>query len=88
MFLGVRLPGLFGVISRVDGMATSGVSMMGGFLVLSAFMILSRLSVVARRMGMMFGGFPMVFRCLLGHNIHPLKKKSPAGSRAGVLTAG
>ncbi|HEY2185286.1 MAG TPA: hypothetical protein VGH39_09855 [Xanthobacteraceae bacterium] len=78
VFLGMSLPGLFGMVSRVGGMAACGVSMVGGFLVLSALMMLRRFSVVARGIGMVFRCLPMVFRCFFGHNIH-LRTRSPAG---------
>jgi SNF family Na+-dependent transporter len=69
-------------------MAACGVSMVGGFLVLSALMMLRRFSVVARGIGMVFRCLPMVFRCFFGHNIHLRTRKARQGSRAEVLTVG
>ena len=78
VFLSVSLPSLLGMISGVGGMAARGVSMVSGFLVLSAVMMLGGFSVVARRVGMVFRGLPVVFGCFLRHNPHPPKEKSPA----------
>ncbi|MFL6798888.1 MAG: hypothetical protein ACJ8F3_15920 [Xanthobacteraceae bacterium] len=70
---------MLGLLSRVRAMAACGMSMMGGFLVLSAVMMLRRFSVVACGMGMMLGCLPVVFRCFLGHDRSSSKEKSPAG---------
>jgi hypothetical protein len=52
VFLGVSFPSFFSVISGVDGVATRCVSMVGGFFVLSAVVMLCCLAMMAGGMRM------------------------------------
>ena len=54
MFLGVSLPRLFRVLSRLNGMARCRVSMMGRLFVLPTVMMLGRFPVMAACMHVMF----------------------------------
>jgi hypothetical protein len=65
----MKLPGLFGVVSGVKGVAAGCVSMMGRFFVLPALMMFGCFAVMAGSMGMMFCGLPMVFGCFLRHEV-------------------
>ena len=52
MFLGVSLPSVFSVISGVDGVASRRVSVVRGFFVLSAVVMLCCFAVMAGGMRM------------------------------------
>jgi hypothetical protein len=53
VFLGVRFPGLLGVVSGMVGVPTRSVRVVGRFLVLTAVVMFRRLLVMASRMRMM-----------------------------------
>jgi hypothetical protein len=69
VFLGVSLPRLFGVLSRLNGVARCRVSMMGRFFLLPTVMMLGRFTVMAACMRVMFGGLSMMLGCFLRHAI-------------------
>jgi hypothetical protein len=51
-------------------MASSRVGMMRGFLVVSATVMLGRLTVMVGSVGMMFRGLHMMFSCFFRHEYH------------------
>ena len=65
MFLRVSLSRFFGVISGMDGVAASGVSMMCRFFVMPTVVVLRRLPVVSGSVGMVLGSLPVMLGCFL-----------------------
>jgi hypothetical protein len=71
VFLGVSFPRFLRMLSGMNGMPSRRVSMMGGFFMLPAVVMLGRFAVMAGGIRMMFRGLPVVFSCVLGHAEKP-----------------
>jgi hypothetical protein len=67
MLLGVRLYGLLGVASRVDGVTAGRMRMVCCLLVMSGIIVFGGFLVMASRVRMMLGRFLMMFGSFLGH---------------------
>jgi hypothetical protein len=63
----VRAACVLTMLSRVGGMAMSGMGMMRGLFVIAGFMMLRGLSMMARGMREVFRSFAVVIGSFLGH---------------------
>jgi hypothetical protein len=67
----MRFARVVSVIPSVARVTTGSVGVMGGFLVLSAFMMLSRFVMMTSGMAVMFGCFAMMFGSFFRHRRSP-----------------
>jgi hypothetical protein len=63
----MRFAGVVSVIPSVARVTTGSVSVMGGFLVLPAFMMLGRFVMMTSGMAVVFGCLAMMFGSFFGH---------------------
>ena len=70
VFLSMRLPRLFSVVSGMDRMAARSVSMVGGFLVLSRLVMLGSFSMMTGGMSMILRSFTMMISRFLRHPVY------------------
>jgi hypothetical protein len=71
MFLTVSLSGLLGMVASVVCMATRGVGVVGGLLVLTTLMMLRGFAVVTSSVAQMLRCLLVVFCCFLRHESVP-----------------
>lgn len=64
--------GFVGVMPGVKSVPSCDVRVMGGFFMVAAFMMFSRLCMVACSMRMVFRRILVVLSCFLGHVVFPL----------------
>jgi hypothetical protein len=72
VFLCVRLNSFIRVRTRVNRMPSRCMGVMGCLLVIAGVVVFGGLTVMSRRIRMVFGGLPMMFGRFLGHNFSPL----------------
>jgi uncharacterized membrane protein HdeD (DUF308 family) len=77
VFLCVRLNSFIRVRTRVNRMPSRCMGVMGCLLVIAGVVVFGGLTVMSRRIRMVFGGLPMMFGRFLGHNVSSLTDWSP-----------
>jgi hypothetical protein len=65
----MNLSSFFSVLSRVSGMASGRMGVMGRLLVKASFVVLGCFTVMAGCMGMMLRSLLVMLRCFFGHGI-------------------
>jgi hypothetical protein len=65
----VRLNSFIRVRTRVNRMPSRCMGVMGCLLVIAGVVVFGGLTVMSRRIRMVFGGLPMMFGRFLGHNV-------------------
>jgi hypothetical protein len=87
MLLGVSDRCPFRMSSGVNGVRTSGVSVVGGFLMVPRLVMLSRFPVMPGSVGVMFWCLPVMFRSLLWHKPFSFLEVTPFISRVTPQSA-
>jgi hypothetical protein len=67
VFLGMNLSSFFRVVSRVSGVASGRMGVMGRLLVMASFVVLGCFSVMAGCMGVMLRSLLVMLRRFFGH---------------------